>query len=142
MALEAGLDTGPVYRRVVTPIDDREPVTDLRDRLVAIGTTMLVEALAAGPLDPKLAIPQRGDVTYAAKLDPAEFVIDWERPAVSIIRQIRLGTAWTLFRGRRLKVLDAIAEPRDARATLTSENSQGQSPAETSGDGIEAGEVN
>ena len=110
MALEAGLDTGPVYRRVVTPIEVHESVSGLRARLVALGTDMLVDALARGPLDPASAQAQVGDVTYAAKLDPAEAMVDWSRPATSIERLTRVGTAWTTFRGKRLKILGAEAE--------------------------------
>ncbi len=114
MALEAGLDTGPVYRRVMTPIDVHESAAALRDRLVAIGTQMLVDALAEGPLDPGTAVAQRGEPTYAAKLDPSEFAIDWTRPASALGRLTRLGTAWTVFRGKRVKVLEALAEPMDS----------------------------
>ena len=110
MALEAGLDTGPVYRRVVTPIEAHESVAALRARLVAIGTEMLVDALACGPLDAASAEPQVGEVTYAAKLDPTEASVDWSRPTESIERLTRVGTAWTTFRGKRLKILRAEAE--------------------------------
>lgn len=110
MALEVGLDTGPVYRRVVTPIEAHESVSALRARLVAIGTDMLVDALARGPLDATCAEAQVGEVTYAAKLDPAEALVDWSRPALSIERLTRVGTAWTTFRGKRLKILRAEAE--------------------------------
>ena len=109
MALEAGLDTGPVYRRVTTAIDAHESAAVLRDRLVAIGSEMLVDALAHGPLDPRTAVAQRGEPTYAAKLDPSEFAIDWTRPASALGRLTRLGTAWTVFRGKRVKILEALA---------------------------------
>ncbi len=44
---------------------------------------------------------------YAAKLDKSEFEIDWSRPAVDTHRLIRIGGAWTTFRGKRLKILEA-----------------------------------
>lgn len=101
MALEAGLDTGPVYRRVVTPIEADEPVSALRDRLVGIGTELLVDALAQGLGEPE---PQVGEPTTAAKLQSSEFRIDWTQAAESIHRLVRLGSAWTEFRGKRLKI--------------------------------------
>lgn len=107
MGLEEGLDTGPVFRRVVTPIDRDEPVWALRDRLVAIGTDVLVDALRDGFASLGSPEPQAGEVTHAAKLEPAEFRIDWSRPTVELHRLIRLGLAWTTFRGKRLKVLAA-----------------------------------
>ncbi len=108
MALEEGLDTGPVYDRVVTAIDENESVSELRNRLVAIGTSMLISRLA-DPNGLGVAVEQKGDETYAAKLDPAEFRIDWAQSAAQIARLVRLGTAWTTFRGKRLKVLKAAA---------------------------------
>lgn len=104
MALEEGLDTGPVHRRVVTAIDDEEPVSDLRDRLVALGTDLLIGGLRDGLGRPE---PQTGEPTYAKKLDPVEFELDFEKPALELRRLIRLGVAWTTFRSKRFKVLEA-----------------------------------
>ncbi len=104
MALEEGLDTGPVYRRVATPIGDQESADELRSRLVAIGTDMLMSALSGGL---GIAEPQVGDATHAAKLRPEEFVLDWSRTAQSLVRTIRIGGAHTIFRGKRLKVNQA-----------------------------------
>ncbi len=111
MGLEEGLDTGPVFRRVVTPIDPDEPVSELRDRLVAIGTEVLVDALRDGFGSLGSPEAQTGVATHAAKLESAEFRIDWSRPTVDMYRLIRLGLAWTTFRGKRLKVLAASPVP-------------------------------
>ena len=107
MGLEAGLDTGPVFRRAITPIDPDEPVSALRDRLVVIGTNLLVDALHDGFASLGTAEPQTGEVTHAAKFEPVDFRIDWSRSAVEVHRLIRLGVAWTTFRTKRLKVLAA-----------------------------------
>lgn len=106
MGLEEGLDTGPVYRRARLTIGQEETADELRDRLVVVGTRLLVEGLADG-LGP--GEPQVGEVTYAAKLDPDELCLDWSRPAEELERVVRLGRAWTTFRSRRLKVLRACA---------------------------------
>jgi methionyl-tRNA formyltransferase len=107
MALEAGLDTGPVYERVVVPIDDSESVAILRDRLVDVGVAMMVRRLANGFVSLGAAVDQVGESTYAAKLDPSEFVLDFARPAEVLSRIVRIGFAWTTVRGKRLKVLEA-----------------------------------
>lgn len=104
MAVEAGLDTGPVYRCERTPIGGEETADELRQRLVAIGTDMLVEELRSGLGRP---IPQEGQTTYAEKLGPEELHLDWSRPAGELHRVVRVGRAWTTFRGRRLRVLRA-----------------------------------
>jgi len=102
MQLELGLDTGPVCATAEVPIGPRQTADELRAALAEEGSRLLVESLAAGLPAPT---PQRGEATYAAKLDPSEFVIDWTKPAVEVDRLVRLGVAWTTFRGRRLKVL-------------------------------------
>ncbi len=111
MGLEEGLDTGPVFRRVVTPIDPDEPVSALLERLVAMGTKVLVDALRNGFESLGSPEPQSGEVTHAAKLEPAEFRIEWSRPTIEVHRLIRLEAAWTTFRGKRLKVLSASSVP-------------------------------
>ncbi|MCU1462633.1 MAG: fmt [Acidimicrobiales bacterium] len=101
MAVEEGLDTGGVYRCERVAIAPAETAGELRDRLVAVGTRMLVDSLAAGLGDPE---PQRGEPTYAAKIDPAELELDWSRPAEDLDRIVRVGGAWTTHHGRRLKI--------------------------------------
>jgi methionyl-tRNA formyltransferase len=108
MGLEAGLDTGPVYRRAETPIGADETVGQLRDRLADLGRDLLVAALADGLGDPD---PQSGDPTYAEKITPAELRIDWATPAAEILRVVRLERAWTTWKGKRLLVLAAAPAP-------------------------------
>ena len=104
MALEATLDTGPVYAREEVAIAPGEHVGVLRDRLVELGAHVLVDVLA-GPLpEPE---PQRGQPTYAEKITPADLRLTWTRPATELVRVVRLDRAWTTWRGRRLLVLDA-----------------------------------
>ena len=95
------LDTGAVYARSTTPITSEDTLTSLRQRLVSMGSTLLVETLSNGLSEPD---PQAGDITYAKKILPSDLEIDWSGPAPKIERQIRLGGAWTTFRGKRLKI--------------------------------------
>jgi methionyl-tRNA formyltransferase len=104
MALEETLDTGPVYRRQAVAIGPDETAAELRGRLVDVGTRLLVDALREGLGEP---VPQEGEPTYAAKIDPAELCLDWSQPAAHLHKVVRVGGAWTTFRGRRLKVLRA-----------------------------------
>jgi methionyl-tRNA formyltransferase len=104
MAVEEGLDTGGVYAVERLAIGDEETADELRGRLVTVGTRLLVETLRRGLGEP---VPQSGQPTYAAKLEPEELHLDWSRPALELHRVVRLGRAWTTFRGRRLRVLRA-----------------------------------
>ena len=106
MGLEEGLDTGPVYRRERVAIGPDETADELRTRLVSLGASMLTAALDEGLGGGE---PQEGEATYAAKLTPDELALDWSRTADELERVVRVGGAWTTFRGRRLKVLRACA---------------------------------
>ena len=108
MVVEETLDTGPVYARQVLPIGPDDTADDLRSALVQAGTALLVDTLATGLGAPE---PQVGEITYAEKIDPHERELDWLRPAVDIHRVVRLGGAWTTFRGRRLKVCTTSLTP-------------------------------
>jgi methionyl-tRNA formyltransferase len=108
MGVEAGLDTGPVYASAQVAIGDGETAEQLRARLVEVGTGLLV-AVLAGPLP--TPVPQEGEATYAEKVTPAELELRWERPAAELVRVVRVGRAWTRFRGRRLGVLEAAVDP-------------------------------
>ena len=101
MVVEEGLDTGAVYDRAEVTIGPDETLEELRERLTEEGTRLLVSNLREGLGTPA---PQVGEPTYARKIDPAELQIDWSQPAVAVHRLVRVGGAWTTFRGKRLKV--------------------------------------
>lgn len=108
MQMEAGLDTGPVLLRQVSPIGATETTGQLHDRLSQVGAGLIVQALdQLDALKPQVQ-PDDG-VTYAAKIDKSEARIDWHRPAVEVDRQIRglspFPGAWTEIAGARVKVL-------------------------------------
>ncbi len=101
MEIVEELDAGGVYACREVGIGSDETAGELRDRLADLGADLLLEALRRGFGEPR---PQVGEVTYAAKITPAELAIDWARPALELHRLVRVGGAHTLFRGRRLKV--------------------------------------
>jgi methionyl-tRNA formyltransferase len=141
MALEPELDTGPIYAREVVAIAPGEHLGPLRDRLVAVGTRLLVEVLS-GPLpEPE---PQRGEPTYADKLDAETLRLTWKRPADELARVVRLDRAWTTWRTRRLLVLDAepvATEPVATRGAGAGGAGAGMlAPGTLSGDAVVTGE--
>jgi methionyl-tRNA formyltransferase len=111
MAVEKGLDTGPIYAVGDTGIDEHESVEELRARLVEIGCRLLIENLPTGVAGLPIPHDQVGDPSYAEKIRPEELELHWERDANHLARVVRLGRAWTTFRGRRLRVLEAAIEP-------------------------------
>lgn len=132
MRLDEGLDTGPVIQCRALAIGAEETADELRGRLVAAGTELLLSELEVGP-GPGRA--QEGEATYAEKIAPDELRIDWSAGLHAVHRLIRLGRAWTTFRGRRLRVLRAHLAP-DAERLLP-----GQLEGVRVGPGLELVEV-
>jgi len=118
MAMEAGLDTGPVLMREAVTIGPQETAGGLHDRLSGLGARLIVEALAR--LDDLVPEPQpETGATYAAKIDKAEARVDWSRPAAEVDRLIRglspFPGAWCEAGGERVKLLAArLAEGEGA----------------------------
>ncbi len=112
MAVDEGLDTGPILLREAVPIVATATAAELHDRLAELGARLMVAALdglAAGRLEARPQ-PEEG-VTYAAKLKPGEGRLDWRRPAAELERAVRAFSSWpgAFFEagGERVKVLAA-----------------------------------
>ena len=125
MRMEAGLDTGPMLLTRAIPIDTRDGAASLHDKLAALGGLLIEEALQelrSGKLC-EVAQPREG-VTYAAKIDKSEALIQWRRHAAEISRQVRAFNPWpiaeTRFDGRQLRIweAEAIAAPASSDAAL------------------------
>lgn len=87
MQMEAGLDTGPVLLREAFAIAASDTTASLHDRLAALGARLIVDALARLPLAAETQ-PEAG-ITYAHKIEKAEALIDWQKPASELDRHIR-----------------------------------------------------
>ncbi len=111
MAVEAGLDTGPVYARERVVIGGEESADELAGRLATVGSRLLVEHLANGFAGLPAPVAQQGTATYADKIRPEEHELDWTRRADDLHRVVRVGRAWTTFRDRRLRVVAATVGP-------------------------------
>ena len=105
MQVEEGLDTGAVLGRSTMAITASTTADDIRSTLMDAGTQLLLDQLRDGLREP---VAQQGESTYAKKIEPAELRIDWSDSAEHISRLVRLGGAWSLFRGKRLKIHEAI----------------------------------
>ncbi|MDR2165332.1 MAG: methionyl-tRNA formyltransferase [Zoogloeaceae bacterium] len=106
MQMEAGLDSGPVLAHTETCIQPEETAATLHDRLADMGARLLVETLPRLPL---VAAPQTmTGVTYAARIEKAEALLDWTRSAIELDRRIRafnpFPVAQTIWRNAPLKI--------------------------------------
>ncbi|MET0248775.1 MAG: methionyl-tRNA formyltransferase, partial [Sphingobium sp.] len=87
MDMEAGLDTGPMRAKHVTPIEDKTAGA-LTAELAQAGAELMVEVLDDLSLHPPVPQPEDG-ITYAAKIDKAEARMDFTRDAHHVERQVR-----------------------------------------------------
>ena len=115
MAMERGLDTGPVFLRKAVDIDEEETAGDLRVRLSKLCAAALSEALPGIASGELAAVPQDDEgAVYAAKLTTDEARLDWRRPAFELARQVRAFNprpgSFTELGDQRLKILEASAE--------------------------------
>ena len=108
MRLEEGLDVGGIYAEERVPIGADITADELREQMTEVGCRLLVKVLDR-PLVEWIdtAVAQVGDAMYASKLEKGESEIDWSRPELDVYRLVRIGGAWTTFRGKRLKILAA-----------------------------------
>ncbi len=112
MAMEAGLDTGPMLMAQATPILAKT-AGELTAELAANGAALMVQALAGN-----LAATAQGDgATHAAKIDKAEARLDFTQPAIALERAVRAFNpapgAFCTIAGERLKLLAATVVPGD-----------------------------
>lgn len=112
MRMEAGLDTGPMLLKVVTPINAIDTGGSLHDRLAQMGPAAVIQAIA-GLVDGTLHGEVQDDAlaTYAHKLNKDEARLDWSLPAEQLERLIRAFNPWPICHstldGETVKVLGA-----------------------------------
>lgn len=105
MQIAAALDEGDVYARRSVEVG-QATLDELRVSLVQASCELLVDTIADGFGDPE---PQVGDPVYARKLNADDHRLDLSQSADDLTRVIRLGRAFTMLDGRRLRVHAASA---------------------------------
>jgi len=108
MQMDAGLDTGPVLRRVACPIRADDTGGSLHDVLAELGAATMVETLAALADGAAHAEPQdQGLATHAGRIAKTDGWLDWSRPADILERQVRAFDPWPVA----YTFLPAAAQP-------------------------------
>ena len=112
MQMAAGLDTGPVLKRLSLPIAADDTAQSLHDKLAELGARALLATLDdLATLQAAAQAQDDAQTCYADKLQKAEAAIDWQQSAAQIDRQIRAFNPWpvaqTVFRGDILRIWSA-----------------------------------
>ncbi|MER6717926.1 methionyl-tRNA formyltransferase [Streptomyces halstedii] len=114
--IEEGLDSGPVYGVLTEEVRPTDTSGDLLTRLAFAGAGLLaatMDGIEDGTLH---AVPQPAEgVTLAPKITVEDAQVRWSQPALRVDRVVRGCTpapgAWTVFRGERLKLVQAASAP-------------------------------
>lgn len=96
MRLEAGMDTGPIYKQKTVHLSGAESKVELTKTLQQLGAELLVEvlpAIADSALKPRQQ-PHPDRATYTRLLSKDDGIIDWQKPARIIEREIRAFSGW------------------------------------------------
>lgn len=115
------LDAGDILTQVEVPIEEKDHVGSMHDKLSAAGAKLLSETiplLVEGEITP---VPQKEEeVTFAWNITRDEEKIDWTRSGKEIYNQIRglhpWPVAYTLLNGKPLKVWWAEKQETSADA--------------------------
>ncbi len=117
MQMDVGLDTGAVYTEHRIPIESSDTGSTLHDKLSSLGAAHIATTIGKIVDGSLAATPQPTDgVTYASKITTEECKIDWSLPASQIALSVRAFSSWpgafTVWRGKRLKILFALESKR------------------------------
>lgn len=128
MQMEAGLDSGPVYRAAAVSIGADETGGELTQRLSHLGAVTLIETLTAFNKGPVKPVPQDHSLaTHAPKIERRHSQIDWSEGADGCARRIRAFDpepgAWTTLNGQEIKLFGARIHQH-----LESSGDNGQAP--------------
>jgi methionyl-tRNA formyltransferase len=121
MAMEQGLDSGPVLAMRETPVD-RKTAGALAEELAGTGAALMVDVLES--LGDRVAQPQPDEgVTYAQKIAKEEARLRFEEAAATVERQVRAFNpnpgAFFEVGGERIKLLAAdVAETSGEPGTV------------------------
>lgn len=90
MRVVKALDAGPMLSKATRPIGDTETSAEVEHDIARLGARALIEAVDAMATGQVSELPQNeSEATYARKLEKADGIVDWSRPARAIHNQIR-----------------------------------------------------
>lgn len=114
MQMDVGLDTGPMLLQQKMQMAADETSQTLHDKLAEVGASALVETLNLLAQNKIHAIAQDDHyTTYANKISKEEALLDWEKPALELEREVRAFNPWpvsyTSWKEKNLRVWQAKA---------------------------------
>lgn len=96
MVIDAGLDTGKIIAQKSLHIEESETSESLTHKLIHLSNEMLQKYLPgylAGSLAPR-SQPHPNRATYSRKLTKEDGMLDWNKPAARLEREVRAFSTW------------------------------------------------
>jgi len=109
MLLDAGMDSGPVFKQCEMPVADNDTAGTLSDKLADRGAELLTEVLPLW-IDGKIKPQPQDDsqATYTSMLNKEDGKLDWNMDAQEIWRKVRAFQPWpgcfTTWKGKNMKI--------------------------------------
>ncbi|MCE9680546.1 methionyl-tRNA formyltransferase [Shewanella sp. AS1] len=141
MQMDIGLDTGDMLLKTELPIQDTDTSATLYEKLAQQGPEALIEALT-GISQGTLSAEKQDEslANYAEKLSKEEALLDWNKPAEQLWREIRAFNPWPVSHfshmDASIKVWQASVKSTQAKqapGTIVSADKQGIDIATTDG---------
>lgn len=115
MAMDEGIDTGPIVAQARLPIELEDTRASLTEKMADLGAHLWQETLRRYPYQAWPVTPQSPEgIKFAPKFGAEEARIDWSRDAVQIDAHIRSLApepgAYALLGPQHLKILEAKTE--------------------------------
>ena len=118
MQMDEGIDTGDMLLQKEIPITADETTDSLFDKLMELGGEAILEVLSFLGTDKLVPVKQNSEeATHVGKFEKNFGEIIWSESALVIERKVRGLNSWpsayTFFRGKRLKVWEAKVTGQD-----------------------------
>ncbi|HKY20907.1 MAG TPA: methionyl-tRNA formyltransferase [Vicinamibacterales bacterium] len=144
MRVVKALDAGPMIAKVSHTIDHNDTSSDVERDLARLGARALVDSVDASAEGRATETPQEDEqATYASKIERADGIISWSRPAIDIHNQIRGLHPWphafSELDGERIIVLSSEVEldaPKTQAEPGTILDAHGDQLKVQTGDGV------
>ncbi|MGC8660533.1 MAG: methionyl-tRNA formyltransferase, partial [Desulfomonilaceae bacterium] len=95
MLMDTGMDTGQILEQQVIEITERESAGDLHDKLMDIGSSLMLETLERWINNRITPIPQdNSKATYSRMLRKSDGLLDWNLDARQLDRIVRAMNPW------------------------------------------------
>lgn len=130
MKMEIGLDTGPVYQMISTPINELDTSSSMHEKLAILGSNGILSTLENLNTNSKIT-PQLQDdalATYAKKILKSEAEINWQDSAKQINARMRAFYPWPICQTRHQSSNDKINRIRLSQSTVIDESSGSNKP--------------